>query len=417
MSALASAQAASSYLEKLRSKVPQLYERDDVLLSILQKNGDVEQVSPRSMRISLKIKPGGKGGQYSADGGSLGRGSGTTRIEALTSPIFFRMGFEVNKLVEYATNSAGKAVENIAKKEVKDGMAQFRAYLDKLLQTAGDGVLATISSGATTTTWVLAAPYGSALLYETQSVSVYDSTLATKRATEPEIVTISPDGVTITVDAAPAANANGDLLLPSGVSGANPVSMYGLKYHQSSASTGTWQNLNRATYPHIRSSRVNAASSALVTAHVRSALNKIRKLLGVNALQGVKMLAYMAVEQEQAWEQLGITISEITRQGSNQEMPDLLFAKSGTMGGVPIKTSINADPTRIDFLTMENWGRAVIQDIDMYEVGGRTVHPIYAADGGLAAAYLFYYHLGMQVFNQNPRMGAFIDSLTKPSLY
>src|SRR5512146_291199 len=104
MGALASSQAASRHLEKLRDKVPLLYERDDVLYTMFQQNADVEVVSPRAMRMSLQVRPGGRAGQASMDGGDLGRGSGTQRVEATVSPIFFKFGVEVNKLVEYATN-------------------------------------------------------------------------------------------------------------------------------------------------------------------------------------------------------------------------------------------------------------------------------------------------------------------------
>ena len=46
-----------------------------------------------------------------------------------------------------------------------------------------------------------------------------------------------------------------------------------------------------------------------------------------------------------------------------------------------------------------------MQDIDFYDVGGQTVFPIYGASGGLAAAYIFYFVVGMQVWNESPRSG------------
>lgn len=420
MPALASSQAAPTYLEKLRPAAGILFERDNTLFSKFEKNSGVEKVSPRSMRLDLKIRPGGKAGVYNPDGGNLGRGSGTTRVEALVSPIFFKFACEVNKLVEYATNSAEKAVENVAKDEFKNGIAQFRSFLEKLLQGAGDGVMATIASGAPLTgasaVWTVDKPYA---FYFNQDVQVYLANLSSSRGTA-TITQIDVDAGTITVDVGPAGTIATDVLLPAGLSGANPVSLYGLKYHHSNASTGTWLNLNRATYPEIRTPRVNAGNSSLVTGHVRLALNKIRKALGVDAMEGQKAVAYMNVEQEHAWEQLGITISEIIREGS-QDMPDLLFNKKGSMGGVPMLTSINADPLRIDFIVLKNWIRAVIKDIDLYEEGGETVFPVTATSGadagGLVAAKLFYWDYGVQIANQNPRMGSFIDALTKPTGY
>lgn len=415
MGAMQSAQAASSYLEKLRDKVPLLYERDDILLTMIQKNGDVEVVSPRSMRISLQLRPGGKARQVNFDGGDLGRGSGTVRDQALVSPIDFAFAVEVNKLVEYATSNAKKAVENVAKKEVKNGLAQFRMFLDALMQTDGTGTLGVISvvNGNTLT---LTAPYYTALLYFNQGLQVYDTTLTISRGLC-NITQIDPVATTIQVDQVPPNTVATDVLLPDSVTGAQPVSLYGLKYHQNGAAVGNWLNLSRATYPEIRTPFF-AANSALVTSQVRIAKNAIRKRLGINALKSAKLIAYMAVEQEHAWEQLGITISEIIRSGAgNEEMPDLLFEKKGTMAGLPIHVSIHADPTRIDFVALSNWGRAVTQDIDFYEQGGQTVFPVYGQSGGIQATYLFYYVYMLQVFNQNPRFGAYINGLTIPSGY
>jgi hypothetical protein len=58
-----------------------------------------------------------------------------------------------------------------------------------------------------------------------------------------------------------------------------------------------------------------------------------------------------------------------------------------------------------------------MKDIDYYEVGGQTVFPIYGTSGGLASAYIFYFDLGMQMFSDSPRSGAYLDALARPSGY
>src|SRR6266404_1291333 len=362
------AQTIALQLEKVRDKVPLLYERDDVLLSMIQQRGDVEKVSSRNMRLPLQLIPGGKAGSYSADGGDLGRGTGSTYDVAQVSPIFFRFAVEITKLVEYASNAREKAIENAVKREIASGMKQFRAFLDKVIQTAGNGVLGTISAinGATFT---VAIPAGAALVYD-------------------------------------------------GLTGSQPVSLFGIKYHQNNATTGTWLNLNRATYPQqLQTPRVNAANAALVPGHVRLAINKVRKALGINQLG--KLIAYTSVEQEHAWENLGITISQVIKEGGSNRSNDLdlLFSGKKTMSGIPIKSSVNADQTRVDFLDLSHWGRAVMKDIDYFEVGGQTVFPIYGASGGIAASFIFYFDVGMQIWNDSPRSGSYIDALARPSGY
>src|SRR6202022_3260325 len=139
--------------------------------------------------------------------------------------------------------------------------------------------------------------------------------------------------------------------------------------------------------------------------------------LGINQLG--KLLAYTSVEQEHAWENLGITISQVIKESGNGRTNDLdlLFSGKKTMSGIPIKTSVNADQTRIDFLDLSHWGRAVMLPMGLHDVGGNTVWPVYGASGGLSAAELFYLVYGMEVWNDNPRSGAYSDSLARPSGY
>jgi len=418
MAAMGNAQTVALQLEKVRDKVPLLYERDDVLLSMIQQRGDVEKVSSRNMRLPLQINPGGKAGSYNADGGDLGRGSGTSYDFASVTPIFFRFAIEITKLVEYAGNSRKKSIANAAKREVANGMKQFRSFLDKLVQTAGNGVLGTITSFASTT-WTMTTPPGAALVYPGQTIQVYDATLTTNRGTA-NVVSADPISASqiIVVDANPGGLTNGDVIVHDGLSGASPVSLFGLKYHQNAATTGTWLNLNRATYPQqLATPRVNAGNAALVPGHVRLAINKVRKALGIGQLG--KLIAYTSVEQEHAWENLGITVSQVVKEnaaGSANDL-DLLFSGRKTMSGVPIKSSINADQTRVDFLDLSHWGRAVMKDIDFFQVGDQTVFPIYGASGGVAASFIFYFDTAFQVWNDSPRSGCFVDALARPQGY
>src|SRR5208283_3171765 len=335
--------------------------------------------------------------------------------------IFFRFAIEITKLVEYATTGRERAIENAAKREVANGMKQFRSFLDKLIQTAGNGVLGTISA-VNGTTFTMTVPYGAALVYPGQTIQIYDTTLTTNRNIAASVTTnvVTADPITtqqITVDNVPTGTVATDVIVHDGLSGAQPVSLYGIKYHQNNATTGTWLNLNRTTYPiQLATPRVNAGNAALTPANVRLAINKVRKSLGINHLS--KLIAYMAVEQEHAWENLGITVSSIIKEGGgNANDLDLLFTGRKTMSGIPIKSSVNADQTRVDFLDLAHWGRAVLKDIDFYEVNGNTVFPIYGASGGLAASYIFYFDTSFQLFSDSPRSGAYIDTLARPSGY
>jgi hypothetical protein len=186
MAQMQTSQSVALQLEKARDKLPLLYERDDILLTMIQQREDVERVSSRNMRLPLQIRPGGKAGLANLDGDDLGRGSGTTSDVAQVSPIFFGHVVEITKLVEYSTNAPEKAIENAAKREVKNAMGQFRAFLDKLMQTNGNGVLGTVGSIVTTGLPAgvvaqinLTTPPGAALFYYNQTIQCYDTTLTT----------------------------------------------------------------------------------------------------------------------------------------------------------------------------------------------------------------------------------------------
>jgi hypothetical protein len=424
MAQMQNAQSVALQLEKVRDKLPLLYERDDILLTMIQQRGDVERVSSRNMRLPLQIRPGGKAGLANMDGGDLGRGSGTTYDVAQVTPVFFRHAVEITKLVEYASNAPEKAIENAAKREVKNAMFQFRSFLDKVMQTNGNGVLGTV--GSITTTGLPAAvaaqfgmtkPPGAQLFYYNQTVQVYDPTLTTNRGSA-NVLLVDPFNSLIQVDALPTGTSVNDLIVHDGLTGAQPTSLFGILYHQTNATTGTWLNLNRATYPvELATPTVNGNNSAITPGAVRLAINKVRKSLGSNQVS--KLIAYTALEQEHQWEQLGVTISQIIKEGAGGRASDLdlLFTGEKSMAGVPIKSSINANQTRVDFLDLSHWGRAVMQDIDFYDVGGQTVFPIYGASGGISAAYIFYFVTGFQVWNESPRSGAFINNLAIPTGY
>jgi hypothetical protein len=427
MAQMSNSQTIALQLEKVRDKVPLLYERDDILLTMIQQRGDVEKVSSRNMRLTLQTQAGGAGGGYNPDGGDLGRGSGTTYDVAQITPVFFRWAVEINKLVEYATNAKEKAVENAAKREVAHGMKQFRSFLDKLMQTSGNAVLGTISA-ISGTTLTLVIPTGAALFYVNQKVQIHDPTFTTYRGAA-TITNVDPLSASqsIVVASVPVGTAVNDVILydwpgvtDAALGGSAPTGLFGIKYHQNNATTGTWLNLNRATQPYpvlLATPRVNAGNAALTPGNVRLAINKVRKALGIDQLG--KLIAYTSLEQEHAWENLGITISQVIKEGGGGRANDLdlLFTGRKTMSGIPIKASINADQTRVDFLDLSHWGRAVMKDIDFYEVGGNTVFPVYGASGGLSASYIFYYDTGFQVWSDSPRSGSFIDALSRPSGY
>lgn len=425
--ALLNASTTALQLEKVRSKVPLLYEIENVLFARLEKKGEV--VSNRAARVPVQLRPGGAGGLVNLDGGDMGVGTATFYDVATVSCAFFKFGVELTELAKLGTNSSEKAVLNAAKAEVKNGMKQFRAYLDKLtnqLSTGQVGIVGSITGDVITlSTSGNGSNFSARQRFQVgQYLHVVDSGITTVRNSGSAIGPISlidDANGKITLDGSGAASVIAtDLLFAQNstfnlsTNAVSSTAIYGPSYHQSSAQTGTWLSFNRANYPEVWTPNITA-SSLLTTAQIRAALNKIRLALGSNSIG--KLVAYENPKQTHAYEDLGIIISEIHK-GASEEGMDLFFDEGKMrMAGVPILESINADPTRIDFLDLDKWFRVVTKEIDFHEVGGTTVFPKYGASGGLAASELFYFTTGFQIIDESPMSGAYISSLTVPSIY
>lgn len=408
-------------LEKVRATVPIIYETEDILLNMFKERGDAEKVSTFAFRIPIQIRPGGKFSQGTADFDDMGRGSGTTWDKATVSTIHFRFAVEVSKLAEYGTDEKSKAVEDVATREVANGMEQFKRNLDALSQGNGTGTLDNIGS-----TYVFPSttfPVTNAdLFYFNQDIQVYSATLAVNRGIA-TVTSVDPLLKQITVNAAPAGTVAGDALvlnISQGTSGPNPVSLQGLQYSHVDSAAGSWQNLARATYPEaLKTPHVAAGNASITPSMARLAISKLRRVLGAKRALQENLFAYMNVDQEAAWENTGIQISEvIINQSGGDNFPEIgrKFAPK-TMLGREIMCSIHALPSRIDFIAAKHWGRTITKDIDYFEEGGQTVFPLYGASGGLLAGYIFYFDTVFQIWMDGPRFGAFIDGLALPTGY
>lgn len=414
--------------EKVRDKLPLLYERDSAFVSGIKKK-NVEIVSTRFMRLPLQLIPGGVPGGFNPDGGDMGTGSATKYDVAQVTPNWQLFRVQVNKLPEWATDTNEKAVRNSFQYELKNAIKQFDAYQDMLMQSNGNGVLGTVSSVAGSVA-TMSTPYGASLVSDNMVVNILNAGLTAQRIGPggygfgQAFQVVQHDAITtktITFSAAlPGTVVATDVIAEPGVTPGNTTSYFGVPYQMSNATTGTWLNLNRATYPYqLQSGRVNANNSAITPGMVRLAQNTIELALGEDAVKEAGLEAWMNVQQKAQWENAGILISQIIKKGggdSDDEL-DLNFNGNYMMGGVPLKTSIHWNQTRIDFISKATWGRAVTKDMDFYDVKGNTVFPVYGASGGLAASQIFYLVVGQQFWTDNPRKSAFIDTLAIPSGY
>jgi hypothetical protein len=245
---------------------------------------------------------------------------------------------------------------------------------------------------------------------------VYDSTLAINRTAAGEtVINQSPDLANKTVRFPSVAGIQpGDKIVVSGVSGASPVSLLGVPYHNSNASTGTWLGFDRNLTPEIRANRVNA-SGGLALPFPRLAMNKVGDRIGKKEVgKGIK--AFMHPCQKQAYEALGQLVSIIQKTAKDENL-DLYFGDGMQMAGAPIDDQFMWDKTRIDFMPMSLWGRAEMKSAAFYEVGGRKIFELRGTSGGVQTSQIQYITVSFNLFNQNPASMSYIDALTVPSGY
>jgi hypothetical protein len=425
--ALTETQVVANELEKTRTKVPTLFDRDSLFYGNVMKR-PVEKVSGRDMRVPLELRPGGRFGHFNPAGGDLGRGSGPEFDKALVPTVHFKHAVEWHKKAQWATDDARKAIINTFRHLLAKSMAEFRRQVDSVMMTAGDGVIGTVTSVSTSggkdTYTCTTDGFGVRLMRYNQYVTVYQSNLSAARANTPSTAE-DAEGTSLRIDlhdpgakqvrvAGTFASAGaGDKIVLAGLTGANPVSLFGVPYHHNDASTGTWLGFDRALTPEIRANRVNAASGPLSPSHARLALNKIGERAGLE--NGTRVQAWMHPAQVAAYEELGQAVHVINKGPRSQSLD--LFYDIQQIAGAPVKKSYSWDKTRIDFIVQDTWGRAEMHPPGYYEEEGRRLFELRGESGGVAAATIFYIVASFNLFMDNPSLGSYISNLAVPAGY
>lgn len=404
-------------LEKVTTKLPEAFESDDKFFANIKKS-DVEKVSYRQMRAPIKIRPGGKFRYFSPNGSDMGRGGGPTYEKAVLQPVFMSEATEYTKLAQWGTDGDRKAIINAVRKLTAEQLVELRRQIDSQMMGTGDGVVGTLSAVDATVVgtdqYTLTAEFGARLVRYGQTVQVFSSTLATNRGSG-EITFWDVVNNVIKINSNVAGAVAGDVLVVDGIS--SPASMpglYGVPYHHSNASTGTWLGFNRATTPEIRSNGINANSAALSWPLPRRAINAIGNRVGID--KNFKCRAWMHPCQQQAYEQMGFNVSIIQKMPKEEGL-NLYFGDDMQMAGAPVMPHFNWSKKRIDFVVDSTWHRAEILPIGFYTTDGRNIFELRGASGGVLTADIFYMVVGMQTYVDNPAETSYIYDLAIPAGY
>lgn len=415
--AVTESQVQALELERVLPKIRVVFERDDKFYSNIKKR-DVEKISNRQMRVPLELRPGGSFQYFNADGGDLGRGGGPTFDKAVLTAVFVSENIEFTKLTQWATDDNRKAIVNSVRRLTATALDELRRQLDAQMMQAGDGVIGVVTAdtpaGGSNVIDLTTDGFGARLMRFGQTVQIFDTTLATNRGkgvitfwdVENKQIKITPQiaGVIAT-----------DKIVTDGITTpASLPALFGIPYHHSNASAGTWLGFSRSTTPEIRSNRVNGNANSLTLPLPRLAVNKIGNRVGID--NTFKPVAWLHPAQMQAYEEIGQLVSIIHKMPKDEAL-NMYFGDNMHLAGAPVKPSFNWDKKRIDFVVDELWGRGEILPIGFYTTDGRKIFEIRGASGGVATADIFYMVVGMQTFVGNPAGTSFIDNLAVPSGY
>lgn len=413
-------------IEKVRSEVPDLLEQDEAFWAGVGVRTDVEWISSRDARAPLRLRAGGKSGSFDPAGGDMGRGSGSKYDKAVINVANMKHAIEWTYATELTTDQKRKAVLNAFRKELSDGMDEFRRHIESWCMTDGDGVIGTVSAVALGTgtdggdiLTLNSDGFGAKLIRDNDDVNIYNSALSTNRTAGAERTVVfydAPNKIVHTTPTLPSLVA-GDKIVVSGLTATPPVFLNGVPYHYDSSSSGTWLGLSRSTIPQIRANRVNA-SGPLALPFPRLAMNKMGDRAGIKNMKG-GIKAWCHPCQAAAYEEMAQLITMITKSSgsSSNGGVDLYFGADMQMAGAPLSPSFMWDKTRIDFIIKDIWGRVQQKAPDFYEVDGRTIFPLRGQSGGLAAAKLSYLNAHFGLFIDNPIKATYIDLLDVPAGY
>ena len=421
-----SASVLATELERVETKIPVLFEREDTFYSQIEKRPG-EIVSEIAMRAPLEIHPAGVTGQFSSDGGDLGTGDFPDYDKATINTVEIKHAMQWTTRRKFATDSTRKAVVNAFRRDLANGMKELRRALDSLCMTPGNGTLATVTTvtnsggvGGTDTITCTTDGFGVRLLRMKQPLNIWDPTLTTLRnpgslAGEQSVTYYDGPNKTVKLNNSCNAIQAGDYLVFSGNWTAPPSSILGVPYHASNASIGTWLGFNRANTPEIRANRVQA-SGPLALPMARLAMNKAGDRLGQSSMNR-RLQAWMHPCQQAAYEELGFEASIINK-SAKEEGLDLYFNDNMQLAGAPVKKHFSWDKTRIDFIDLDIYGRAEFYPPQWYkDDNGNKFFVMRGTSGGVATSNLAYIVCSWQLYANNPAGISYIDSLTVPTGY
>jgi len=370
------ASTANLYIEAISPRIPKLWLTDKMLYTQMN-NGRAQKVSPRAFRLVMEDALPGDSRFMNLDGDVVPAGSSPDWLAGAVTPSCIASSTNWTELVELVGAKADDkvSIENAVARALNGLIEMEKQWTDALLQTDGQGTLATVSSVNTSTnTYVLnVVPFGARLVQQGQTVDVVNPATNIARGS----LTIqnrfqfigSQQSIIYNTAAVPGAAA-GDILRYGNLTNGAPIGINGLKYMVSFSAAGNFFGIPR-TNPFTQASGFDNGNNQ-VTLPALALIKIIRQnRLSEEALTG--SFWYTHDSQLEGYKELGYDRQLYPVNGKATGL-DLFFQGSITVDGVPIKIGKNADQSAWFLLQPDGFGRVNFSEPYWLLINGQKVY-------------------------------------------
>lgn len=426
MPVLNNAAEVATEIERVRSKLADLFQLDDTLFNMVKAKTSVDVVSTRPERPVFKTGLGVKSRVVDLNGGDLGRGGGPQWAFGALAQVYFDWGIEWTKLAEAATRTRAQSAIDVAKDIVKDHMRVANFNMDSLI-AYGDGAntLGIVTTSPTAGVAYDAANFivyvdNAARFYPGQDVDYYNGGLGTAiTGTFTVRSQVTGANAVYATAAITTAPVNGAYILQNNSTGIAGSGLNGVITLNSGATTGTYMGVSRSQNPGLFTTpNINAGGATLTPAIARLLMTQLKYATGIDTTTNSSYIYLMGPAQRVAWENAGTIITQVTQTSANAMGHDQLPMKQvETIGGIPIRETIKGIPGRIDLINLNTWYRTEVLPMDFYSAGSVETFWPTGASGGPAASFMKYLVWGGNIGCDNPLANAFITNLATPAGY
>jgi hypothetical protein len=451
----------AAQLESVRPILQEIYENSDQISRLFKKNDkNIETVTRYLYRIPLMQYMGGTHRKYSANGGSLGTGSGM-KLTSLQAGYFYTLtAFRVTDEQVDLSKNTKQSVVNVMSKTLSGGMMEAAVSDDQWLHTDGTGELTLPCSSITGTNSMTFNATGDTLgidrLREGMAVGVWTYDGATERAAATlapiKIETIDYSTKTVVFDqnvtslSAGDGVTTGDLITFCGMAAYGPSTLtsfsagwpatgaltttggltndsgrHGIYYAHNFNTSNYYLGKQKSAIPQLSPIQIAAGGAELSWQHGFALQDQIRKRRNADVAEG--LIGIFPLAQRAVVFDHGVSIATKPIMGEEfGKSIDVLptnnkYADTFNYADMVSYVDKRQYKDRVDFCNLKNWGRAQVFPLQPYTKDGNTVFPGHDSSGSVAAYSEFFFNSAYDFVNFDPGAEGAITGLAVPPIY